>query len=44
MESHTAIIAEHTAILDELGAELGAIEAMEGCAGKGKSEHRSNKR
>jgi len=44
MESHTAIIAEHTAILDELGAELGAIEATEGCAGNDGSEHRSNKR
>lgn len=44
MESHAAIITEHKAKLDQLGAELGAIEVAVGYAGNDGIDHRSNKR
>jgi hypothetical protein len=41
---HAAIIAQHRTKVDELDAELGAIEAAEGNECNEEIEHRSNKR
>ena len=43
-EYHAAIIAEHRAKVEELDAELAAIEALEGNEGNEEIEHNSNKR